>query len=487
MQSKPSVPARWFRSFVPNLLFGLLVGALTSARAASPSIWNGGGANDYWNNATNWGGNIPVPDTAYDLQFGGMTRLTPVNDFPAASNFRHLTFNADAGAFNLGGNSITLNGHITNNSTSLQTINLPISTGAGRYVATTAGNITFGGAISGNGGLHLAGPGAVTLSGQNSFTNYLYVNGGILNLPTGASISNRWYVFAGQTAAHSGAINITGGTLTNTLASGSTGSLMIGRAGYGALSMSSGTVRVNYVNIGWTGGMGLVSISGGNFYCGGTGGDYVVIGTSTAPSTGVLTVSGTGFFSHANVNRTISVNNNADARGEINVLGGTLNNAGGAVSFGYNSALNALGSGAGIVNLNAGTLTLNRFVNKSANAGPTGSSYVNFNGGTLTASASTLTSPNLAFSSNFIPAAIEVRVNGAFGSYTGGAVIDTAGQDCLVEPALLAPTGSGIASVPVTDGGAGYIGAPYSFDHGRRHWGNCYRKHGGRRHGQGNV
>jgi hypothetical protein len=75
--------------------------AVQTAPAQSPSIWNGGGGDDNWNNAANWNGNLPVPGPEYDLQFGGTTRLTPFNDFPAASDFRDITFNAGAGAFTL--------------------------------------------------------------------------------------------------------------------------------------------------------------------------------------------------------------------------------------------------------------------------------------------------------------------------------------------------------------------------------------------------
>jgi fibronectin-binding autotransporter adhesin len=461
MQSKTSNNMRSLPSLVLSLFFALgAAGGLISAQAASPSIWDGGGANDNWNNSTNWGGNVPVPGTTYDLQFAGTTRLTPNNDFTALSNFRHITFNAGAGAFTLTGNSITLNGHLTNNSSSLQTINLPITTGAGRFVATPSGNITLGGAISGNGGLHLAGSGTVTLGGKNTYTNYTYVNGGILVLPTGGAIKNAYYVFLGQNAGQNGALNITGGTLTNSQAT-DTGNFMIGRAGYGSLNLSSGTVKVNQVYVGWTGGTGTALINGGSLYCG-TASDYVVVANSTG--TGVLTVKD-GLFSHANANRTFSLNNNGVGRAELNMLGGILNNSGGAVSYGYNTALATVGTGAGIVNLNGGSLMLNRFVNQKQSytaPGDNGSSYLNFNGGTLTATANNASSqPALTFSSNFIPALVEIRVNGAFGTFAGGAVIDTAGQSCLVEPPLLAPTGEGVSTLPVSDGGAGYIGAPY--------------------------
>lgn len=158
MLNNPMTPRSPVRS-VRGLLLLLLLGLAVASQAQSPSIWNGGGDDNYWTTPGNWGGNVPVPGTTYDLQFDGTTRLQAVNDFPAASAFRHLTFNAGAGAFELSGNSITLSGHLTNQSANLQTINFPITSGAGRFVSAAEGDITFGQSLSGAGGWHLTGPG----------------------------------------------------------------------------------------------------------------------------------------------------------------------------------------------------------------------------------------------------------------------------------------------------------------------------------------
>ena len=47
------------------------------------------------------------------------------------------------------------------------------------------GNISFGGVISGSGGLIVNGPGGVTLSNFNTYTGGTTVNGGTLNLEAG--------------------------------------------------------------------------------------------------------------------------------------------------------------------------------------------------------------------------------------------------------------------------------------------------------------
>lgn len=462
MLNNPMTPRSPVRS-VRGLLLLLLLGLAVASQAQSPSIWNGGGDDNYWTTPGNWGGNVPVPGTTYDLQFDGTTRLQAVNDFPAASAFRHLTFNAGAGAFELSGNSITLSGHLTNQSANLQTINFPITSGAGRFVSAAEGDITFGQSLSGAGGWHLTGPRTVTFANRHTYTGYTYVNGGILVLPEEGAINNANYVFLGQLAGHAGAMRITGGTLTNSQAT-DTGNLMVGRAGYGDLHLSSGTVKVNQVYVGWTGGLGTALIDGGSLYCG-TGNDYVVIGN--ASGRGTLTLKA-GLFYHSGAKRAISLNNNGVGYGELNLLGGTVDNAGGIVSFGLNAKITDLGDGAGRVNLNGGELVLNRFVAVSQNAGaPTGDSYLNFNGGLLKATTNLFSvTPAQTLSSNLIPALTAVYVNGPFDEFPGGAFIETEGEDCVVESALLAPTGDGIRALEVADGGAGYIGAPYVWVYG---------------------
>ncbi|MCX6896773.1 MAG: autotransporter-associated beta strand repeat-containing protein, partial [Verrucomicrobia bacterium] len=81
-----------------------------------------------------------------------------------------------------------------------------------------------------------------------------------------------------------------------------------------------------------------------------------------------------------------------------------------------------------------------------------GANAVNMNGATLQSS---LTHTAI------LPATLQVSVNGAFGTFAGGAVVDTAGFDDTFAAALLAPAGNGVGSIPVATQGDGYIGAPY--------------------------
>jgi autotransporter-associated beta strand protein len=326
----------------------------------------------------------------------------------------------------------------------------------GGTLAITGSLSNDSGAVSVEGGT-LATSGSVKTGTGAWGAGNLDFSKGIINVNAGSDIQLGSNFVLGTNASGSGAINIFGGSLTNSQPTAAV-NFEIGVLGYGSLNMSGGNAAVNTFYVGGNSGVGVATISGGNFSAGQVGAaDYLLVG-GIASGTGVLTVSG-GVLNHAGVNRLISVNNNSDGRGELNVLGGVLDNSGGGVGYGYNVGN---GTGTGIVNVNGGSLILNRFVNtKQGGTLLTGNSYLNLNGGTLVGSTNNLFSPNVAFSSSFIPARMTVLVNGAFGGFAGGASIDTAGQNCLVESPLLAPTGEGISSLAVADGGSGYIGAPY--------------------------
>jgi autotransporter-associated beta strand protein len=80
--------------------------------------------------------------------------------------------------------------------------------------------------------------------------------------------------------------------------------------------------------------------------------------------------------------------------------------------------------------------------------GTNGTGWVNFNGGTLKAASG-------ANSGSFFNGLSSVNV------FAGGGTIDTNGQNITIGQSLLAPTGNGVTTIPVSYGGVGYIGAPY--------------------------
>ena len=74
-----------------------------------------------------------------------------------------------------------------------------------------------------------------------------------------------------------------------------------------------------------------------------------------------------------------------------------------------------------------------------------GTGAVNFNGGTIKAKASSL---------NFMSGLADARI------YSGNAIFDTDGKDITIAQNLLGAAGNGVLSIPVTDGGAGYLAPP---------------------------
>ena len=193
----------------------LLTVIFVPAVRANICTWTGGGGNNYWTNAANWGGTAPVSGDS--LVFAGSTALVTTNKF-TSTTFSNITFDASAGAFSLNGNSFTLTGSIINNSTSLQTLGLPISCTTTAYVNTVNGNITINGVISGGCRLYKQGSQTLTLGGNNTYSVGTTIAGGILSVSQdngtthqlGALSATCTLTFAG------GSLAVTGGALYGT-------------------------------------------------------------------------------------------------------------------------------------------------------------------------------------------------------------------------------------------------------------------------------
>jgi autotransporter-associated beta strand protein len=160
-----------------------------------------------------------VAGTNSNLIFAGTVRPNPNNNYAAASNFGSITFASAAGSFTLDGNSITLNGNVTNNSSNLQTINPPMILSSGTHSFNAAsGNLSVDGLLSGGGNLEKTGNNVLTLNGTNTYSGTTQVSTGTLvingnqNAATGAvTVSN-----AGTRLSGTGTV----GGATTTIGSG---------------------------------------------------------------------------------------------------------------------------------------------------------------------------------------------------------------------------------------------------------------------------
>lgn len=297
---------------------------LVGMPSAVTRIWNGGGADNNWSTAANWGGTVPA--TGDSLVFAGNTRLAPYNDLTNGTSFLAITFNAGAGAFVLSGNSVQLSrgiGAVSSNVTSgSMTINNNITfynaapsviAGVGGALVlggvldygsfgltiSSAGNTTLNGVVQGTGTLTKSGNGNLTLSGTNTFTGSTSVSAGILILNNTAALGS---VTGGVSISTGAAMDLNGlnysaaealtlnglgpgniGALINTSPTGATygGLITLGSAtsivgGAGSITISNtGSITGNFpLTLGGALGGDLVSIWGGT-------GSLTKVGTGT--------------------------------------------------------------------------------------------------------------------------------------------------------------------------------------------------------------
>ncbi len=334
--------------------------------------------------------------------------------------------------------------------------------GAAGVLMFTGRNTCSGSIIVYGGTLHIAGENAFTgaqsvnggelvFSGANAQgANYIYAgssssSNGIVRVLPGGNVSGTGKIRAGSGTGSAGALYVSGGSLARVIADGAdTFNLSYGQNSYGYLNVSGGAVtntrlQVGGVDTSTAQGVGVVRMTGGlvSFH------KWLLLGRNVG-SVGVMTLDG-GEVRHVvdSDKRNLALCYDG-GRAELNLTGGLLHSPGSSVSIRqYNT-----GIATGTVNLCAGTL----FADSITNRPGVSSGYVNFAGGTFKAGISTPV---------FLTDALTgVTVYGPFGTFAGGAVIDTDGKDVTISAPLQAPSGSGVAGVALTDGGSGYIGEP---------------------------
>ena len=317
---------------------------------AGDRTWSGGANDVNLNIPGNWDS---IPLTGDSWFFGsanGSQGATLNNDF---FNYAvgSITFNSGALTWTIGGNAATLTGNISNLSTNLQTISKNMTLSAVIHTITTStggGNLSFGGILSGTGGITKLGSGTLTLSGVATVSG-LQANGGnvvVSNTLTINGPSTSYFLYVGN-GGNNGGTPSCSGTLTlntgaNIYVTGAFGdSFVIGRdSGNGTVIQNDGLFDFNVATrsfiIGASSSAATTAIYNMN---GGTlnvhqGLDLASYGVAAFTSTlnlngGVIIIGSGGITGTA-------------SKARINLAGGTL-----AASTGWSSALNATLTGAG--------------------------------------------------------------------------------------------------------------------------------------------
>ncbi len=400
--------------FVKLLLFAFLSFTVSSGLLAqSTYTWNGGGTDNNWTTAANWGGTAPGSPQAF-LNFGGSTRLAPSNNFSAGSAGFKIYFTAGAGAFTLGGNSITFYDYggnapnIGNQSSNTQTVNFPIV-----HSNTNESDVfNINGQASSTGGALIFGTSATISGGLNGG------NGGarIFQIATG-----------GNTSSYAGPVTFNGVISNGTNSPATTVSLV--QVG------SFNTTILNAANT-FSGGVTLTAgtIDINNAAALGTGTFTITTGTIDNKSTGDITIANAeswgGNFTYAG-----SVHNLSQTTGAITLTGNptitvSANNLsiGGVIGGGAHSITKA---GAGTLTL-SGTNTYSSGTTLSAGAlnintaAALGTGTTTVNGGTLTLTTSgyTATITNPSGNTTVVVAFSPAPANGSYAIVPGALTVN---------------------------------------------------------------
>jgi autotransporter-associated beta strand protein len=381
--------------------------------------------------------------SAYTVNGSGILRLNNFSQTGVTSGVGSLAGSgtvenggASSRSLNIGADNTNsvFSGTLQNGGTGLLSL-IKVGTGmltlSGTNNDTMTGNMTVNGGILAITGSFSNGSGLLdTFVGNSAGTQ------GVLYVQAGGSYSTDSYRVGGN-ASGVGVIVVNGGTLSSTTPTVSDG-ISLGAAGYGGLFVQNGSVTTHRIEMSSTNAnsTAVIRVDGGTLEVD----EYIIPRNQHFE----LTVTG-GLLDHTPAAANISLAYQNGGRGTMSVTGGVVDNTGRSITIRENNGTPNVS-----INLDGGQVITNSITKNNG----AGTGVVNFNGGTLTpgSDGSTLFSNGNG---------LQTIVNGAFGSFAGGVVIDTAGLNTTISAALAPPTGSGVDAASLSFApGSGYIGAP---------------------------
>lgn len=355
--------------------------AATLTVVTASAVWNGGGANYNWGANANWTSGAAPGYAGDSVTFAGTVRPTP--NMETSYSVSALTFDGTAGSFVIGGTGVTLTltaGGIVNNSTSNETLNVPVVDVGPQTFSAASGNLTFGqavtngdqlltvngganatfnGGVAGAGGFDMESSGTLTFTGTNTFTGSINVGNGTVEIAGAGLLGGGNY----------------SGNITN----------------FGALIYSSSVDQTNSGIISELGltqnGPDTLTLSGNNTYVG----DTVING-------GVLCIGGSGtlgggaYSGNLDDNGTFQYSSSASQTlsGSASGSGGVIVDGPGTLTLNVNGYTGPTVVRGGVLALNPGTVGYGSFGNLTVS---NGALTVNTgNGGSIGVSSLTLSS-----------------------------------------------------------------------------------------------
>jgi autotransporter-associated beta strand protein len=387
------------------------------------------------------GGNLTF-NRSDDFSFNASITGTAVHGSANSGTLRHeglgsLTLtgnNVIPGAISVAAGTLTLTGM---NSAGQEIVR----NGAVEAIVSVNIPTVIGTSTAGVGTLKLAGIGSLSIANGDLKVGDL-VSGakGRVYVDSGTSLSAS-RIMLGAINGSSGAFFQSGGTVVanNPASTPGIGIGMLG--GYGHFRIDDGDLTANgmVVASGAGTGVGTFYQTGGNV----SSGHHTYLTGAGSTGSSVYYMTG-GTFTATGSNNTVYVGYTA-GNAQLTIQDATFATPG-DVSVGTAAGTNS------VLNLKAGAILQATKIVTEVNLGATGTRHLNFDGGTLRYAGANTQSQLLRASSFY-----SVNILG------GGATFDIVNNvTTVIEQAMVAPSGSGLSetTVNVSNGGAGYIGAP---------------------------